>query len=719
MEITKEIMVREDVLEKVIKRFDKIHNKNYGLFTVLKGESGSGRTSTLKAIGRYIRREYKNIKVVGGSFTNSGYEWWGITDLNMVGTISEVTDIIGTFPGLPNLYTAFLKTGCLGLEKYSEYKKQKLNTSQAKLLEFIDTIAKKNHLVLILDDINLASKDWLTFLLLTLPFHINTDLPLTIIGSIESNCEKESIFANTLDLLSMQKQIEIEVIQSFEKKELSQLFLDTVENELIEMLFTFCNGKPGLLFDSFELLKKYKIILKENGIWKIRSDISGNNALCIDFLFNNSFNSCTEKEIVTIKQFLYHASLEGKEFSLNAVSEVMNININELRSIIEKNLIDDLNTGIITYIGTIKINHLEGVKSLERYKFNSNCLFILCKKYGLKGEYKLRISNQYIEILKKLYYPEVHIISNTLSKIFFEIGNRNMGWEYKCMSEMPNTIDGVKAVAKFFRNNNIGSLSNFEFHYVNKMMIDCIMKLLNNINVQEILLICEDLYQITLKTSDISSQVNSSSLCAFLCTKNNDIIKAKYYLIETIKVLRKNKDLYTEKAMANYVSSEISALEGNVKKYQSKVSRVARCIKKSKSADDKLILLLASKLAARLGAPDLAMSFIKTIQNITGTKILSLREKVLFAKGRLKLGDVEESKKICTDIINLTSNQKEPYHRAQAFELLGEIFEQENNFSLAINALNEALSLYESLGYYNESKIVKELIKGIENRGII
>lgn len=472
-------------LEDSVRLYQQVNLGNKGQMVCLAGEPGSGRTDFLKRLGSYLVRHSPRPALVYGLSPQDEASLWPTVKKAFLPLAGVSTWIGGFIKSSDGGFTELAGQTYEAIKTVGDaFSSPSPNDPEAQLEQvktYIRDVAQKRTVIWVFPNLDKQTSLWTTIVGEIAREFVNEYRVLLFI-SLEGPRQFDQIDLTDSDCLQVLRSFVKQgtahwwYLSPLTKKEIDQS-MGPMTPALLSFIFELSGGKPQLLLDLWTLLYENNLIVQTDSNrswtldpgWERQRETKELSALK-DILrkrVRGAIGSQSNPYFDDVWNLLKYAALEGLEFTAEAVLQMWQENQNrpiltpgtsstitneklgstdqnreKLFFLLDKILAktEEQPAGLFLPKAIVEINKASGDQpnfeqysvSLKKYKFAHPIFHTLVSRNSWfdKMERPAKI-HQLIDVLTKLYEPELHYIYPALATLYKELGNQRMAGDYQ------------------------------------------------------------------------------------------------------------------------------------------------------------------------------------------------------------------------------------------------------------------------------------------------
>jgi tetratricopeptide (TPR) repeat protein len=464
------LRTRFQIVEKAVSLFNTIFRERQGRIIFMAGESGSGRSMTLKSIQESLSRESIKPVILAGHFRRGQYEPWekqkpaGVSTKDIFEMITKAVSFSSNAADpktksillLANqLVQASVGAGNL-IKKFLSEPKPRLDTPES-MKELLRAVASEGPVVCLLDDIDQAEGIWWPDFIRSFSVEIAVDFPILFIVALHGPADIREQKENEADILRLSRQLiqrdlaDWWFLRPLNRDEIAT-WIGNVDPSLVDQLYDITGGNPRwvtVLWRDWKEREKVQLT-GLNGRWEITPGQVQQSLGTINDIFEARLKKLLGESIFhnieETTRLLACAALEGTTFTADAVAKTLGWGRDELIDFLDDFLVKDSEhpEGLLTEEACVVIQSQDmQSRHLWRYSFSSDLFWHTINRYGLTPVERRELSLGLAHSLAALYRPKERQIARILATLFYAGGDFERAEQYR---EIADFLESTEAM---------------------------------------------------------------------------------------------------------------------------------------------------------------------------------------------------------------------------------------------------------------------------------
>ena len=716
----------EPFIKKAVGLYETIKAEKQGRIVFVVGELGSGKTEIMRALEIAFSELKPKPSVVAGGFIRGEYKSFN-PQVNV--DIAQTSDTVGNLSAtlakiISPRFEAFLDFGGqllqmggsgLNLLKAHTANSPDLLETPYGLVRMLRALVIENPLICIINDFDKAQEgfNW-NSLLLSLAEEIAVDLPMLFIVSIAGKARVGEHQKDETNLEFVTRELvnrglaEWWYLMRMTKEEIADWIKLDTSLDIVSQLHGATGGNPRWVKNLWlDWRLSGAVVFNENRqIWEWSVD--KRPAI-------NPFKSVFEDLLITLlatddirkhneaKKILGTAALEGKTFTVKALSSVLNLDDNELVDYLDDNLVQDENhpNGILLEEGFLNIEDAPNLKDkVFRYSFVSDWHWHVLEHYVLTPEEKLKTSHEMVKALRATYEHEERLTAHSLARLYTFIGDKEAAKHYQTMADFSMHHETMRSCALAILKTDTSRWSKFRYYQTARFLFKAGHSMIYAFPFLEVLQVFEKSNELARLASDTLTQAGALYSISLIHRNLGEIEIA-------IEKINKSLQLYTQIREKDGIARSLHFLgkvefgKGNYEEAKEKTEEALQIWKelgRRKGIAESLGALvdIAIRTHAYEEAKDKAEKVLRICEELGDKFGITKSLSFLATIARVK-GDYEEAKDKAEKALYIREELGDKIGFAHSLSLLGQILLDKGDYEEAKEKTQKALQICEEL----------------------
>jgi tetratricopeptide (TPR) repeat protein len=528
-------------LEEAVRLYEKVNNEKKGQMICLAGERGVGRTDFLKRLGSYLISQSPRPALVYGLSKQDEASLWPTVKkafLPLAGLSTWVGGFIKSSDGgfLELVGQTYETMNSVG-DAFASPSREDPEAQLEQVKTYIREVAQKRTVIWVFPNLDQQKTLWTTIVEEIAREFLN-EYRVLIFISLVGPRQFDQIGLSDSDCLQKLRSFVKQgtahwwYLSPLTKEEIDQS-MGPMTQPLLDFILGLSGGKPQLLLDLWTLLYENDLIVQSeakgswimNPQWESQTETKEFSALK-DILrkrVNAVIGPQADLYFNDVWDLLKYAALEGQEFTAEAVLKMWQKDNNRPMSFPQPSNTQankrlgstELNRAKLIYVldeilaktdtqpaglflpkATVVINKTSSDQgnlqeysvSLKKYSF-AHPIFrdLVSRNSWFDLMERPRKIEQLIEVLTKLYEPELHYIRPTLANLYGEIGFQKRAAEYQRQHSLRSTWQELTLHARILRRTPTDRWEKWDYQRGVAILKSFLHRNANRIDVEELL----------------------------------------------------------------------------------------------------------------------------------------------------------------------------------------------------------------------------------------
>lgn len=583
-------------IEKALALYDKAVLDKGGRVVFIAAELGGGKTELLSALANALRQAKPKPTIVAGYFSGGEYRpytlaWQKNICLSKAASAAgETAALLGLFPNAYALAASFvgqlLQTTVSAHEFGDEFRNNPPPRKESAdwLKKLLRRTVEERPLVCLLDNWDEAQPRFFwDDMLLSFSREIAHGLPLLLFVTVKEPIDlkapekDESGLTKVIQTLTEEKGLaELWPLRKLSRAEVAASIGDA-EPGIAAKLHGVTGGNARWVR---ELWREWRlselVVMTEADCWVWGKQHNATINLYEDILrdrLTRLLKAQTAMEVEEAREVLACGALEGVRFTVDAVALALGWDRDELINFLDEVLVqtEDNPDGLLLEDDSVSIAMPDGgTRTLWRYGFVSDLHWMALERYGFtdssrpgKGySEKLEKSAALAEALIETYAPEERLVAAPLSRLLYDIGDREAAQHYQRMADCAAERAVMREQALYLLIINKEKWEQWEYARAAKFLLEAGNVMTNAFSHSETLTVLDGACELARQSKAEKIEANAHYICGYILTEAGDYRAARHRAGESLDICRRIRKKHGIVASLTLLA-EIGCAEGH------------------------------------------------------------------------------------------------------------------------------------------------------------